>query len=233
VTRVFPRLCTGAALAAASVVLLTGCGAVPDLNPGVAVRVEDDTVSTQDLEDLATDYCSALSSSEQTGGAVPNHFVYGLSASSLGLRAAASQLMAEHDVTPDASYDKAVEQAKTQQLAGLDDAQRDAVIEVGAASIYVTAAETSVGRKVLSSEGQGGSPSDEAALAAGQQALVAWIGDHDVRVDPKYGVSIDTGKAVLADTSVSYAVSDVAKAGQAEQPDSALAAALPESQRCG
>lgn len=227
-TRVFPRLCTGAALAAASVVLLTGCGAVPDLNPGVAVRVEDDSVSTRDLEDLATDYCSALSSGDQAGGAVPNHFVYGLSASSLGLRSAASQLMAAHGVTPDASYDKAIEQAKTQQLAGLDEAQRDAVIEVGAASIYVSAAETSVGRKVL-----GGTPSDEDALAAGQKELVAWIDDHDVRVDPRYGVSIDTGKAVLADTSVSYAVSDVAKAGQAEQPDNTLAAALPESQRCG
>ena len=227
-TRVFPRLCTGAALAAASVVLLTGCGAVPDLNPGVAVRVDDDSVSTRDLEDLATDYCSALSSGDQAGGAVPNHFVYGLSASSLGLRSSASQLMAEHDVTLDASYDKTVEQAKTEQLADLDDAQRDAVIEVGAASIYVTAAETAVGRKVL-----GGTPSDEAALAAGESAFVAWIDEHDVRIDPKYGVSIETGKAVLADTSISYSVSDVAKAGQAEQPDNTLAAALPESQRCG
>jgi peptidyl-prolyl cis-trans isomerase SurA len=217
-----------ATLAAASVVLLTGCGAVPDLNPGIAVRVDDEKVSTRDLEELATDYCSALSSGEQAGGAVPNHFVYGLSASSLGLRSAASQLMAEHGVTPDASYDKTVEQAKTEQLASLDEAQRAAVIEVGAASIYVTAAETSVGRKVL-----GGTPSDEEAQAAGQKALVAWIDDHDVQVDPKYGVSIDTGTAVLSDTSVSYAVSDVAKAGQAEQPDNALAAALPESQRCG
>jgi peptidyl-prolyl cis-trans isomerase SurA len=225
---VFPRLCTGAALAAAAVVLLTGCGAVPDLNPGVAVRVDDDAVSTRDLEDLAVDYCSALAAGEQAGGAVPNHFVYGLSASSLGLRSAATQLMAEHDVTVDASYDKTVEQAKTEQLASLDEAQRDAVIEVGAASIYVSAAETSVGRKVL-----GGTPSDEDALAAGQKALVAWIDDHDVRVDPKYGVSIATGTAVLSDTSVSYSISDVAKAGQAEQPDNAAAAALPESQRCG
>jgi len=228
VTRVFPRLCTGAVLAAASAVLLTGCGAVPDLNPGVAVRVDADTVSTRDIEDLATDYCSALSSGDQAGGAVPNHFVYGLSASSLGLRSAASQLMAEHDVTLDASYDTAVEQAKTEQLAGLDEAQRDAVVEVGGASIYVSAAETSVGRKLL-----GGTPSDEDALAAGQKEFVAWIDDNDVRIDPKYGVSIDTGTAVLSDTSVSYAVSDVAKAGQAEQPDNTLAAALPESQRCG
>lgn len=224
-TRVFPRL---AGLAAASVVLLTGCGAVPDLNPGVAVRVDDDTVSTRDLKDLAVDYCSALAAGDQAGGAVPNHFVYGLSASSLGLRSAASQLMAEHGVTLDASYDKTVEQAKTEQLANLDEAQRDAVIEVGAASIYVTAAETSVGREVL-----GGAPSDEDAQAAGQKALVAWIDDHDVRVDPKYGVSIATGTAVLSDTSISYSISDVAKAGQAEQPDNAAAAALPESQRCG
>jgi peptidyl-prolyl cis-trans isomerase SurA len=219
---------TVAALSVACAVLLTGCGAVPDLNPGVAVRVDDEAVSTRDLEALASDYCSALSSGEQAGGAVPNHFVFGLAASSLGLRSVASQLMAEHDVAPDAAYDTSVEQAKKEQLASLDEAQRDAVIEVGAASIYVTAAETSVGRKVL-----GGTPSDEDAQAAGQKALVAWMDDHDVRVDPKYGVSIDTGTAVLADSSVSYAISDTAKAGQAEQPDNAAAAALPESQRCG
>lgn len=226
-TRVFPRLCTGAALAAASAVLLTGCGAVPDLNPGVAVRVDDDTVSTRDLKDLATDYCSALASGEQAG-AVPNHFVYGLAASSLGLRSAATQLMAEHDVTPDASYATTVEQAEAEQLAGLDEAQRNAVVEVGAASIYVGAAATAVGREVL-----GGTPSDEDAQAAGQEALVAWMDDHDVQIDPRYGVTIDTGAAVLTDTSVSYAISDTAKAGQAEEPDSTLAAALPESQRCG
>jgi peptidyl-prolyl cis-trans isomerase SurA len=217
-----------AALSVAAVVLLTGCGAVPDLNPGVAVRVDDDTVSTRELKDLATDYCSALASGEQAGGAVPNHFVNGLAASSLGLRSAATQLMAEYDVTPDASYATAVEQAEAEQLAGLDETQRTAVIEVGAASIYVTAAATAVGREVL-----GGTPSDEEAQAAGQEALVAWMDDHDVRVDPRYGVSIDTGAAVLADTAVSYAISDTAKAGQAQEPDAALAAALPESQRCG
>jgi peptidyl-prolyl cis-trans isomerase SurA len=136
--------------------------------------------------------------------------------------------MAEHDVTPDASYDKSVEQAETEQLAAMDEAERNAVIEIGAASIYVTAAEISVGREVL-----GGTPSDEEAQAAGQEALVAWMDDHDVQVDPKYGVSIDTGAAAISDTSISYAISDTAKAGQAEQPDTTAAALLPESQRCG
>lgn len=227
-TRVSPRLRSVAVAVTASAVLLTGCGAVPDLNPGVAVRVDDDTVSTRDLKDLAVDYCSALAAGQQAGGAVPNHFVYGLAASSIGLRSAASQLMAEHDVTADASYDAAIKEATTGQLDSLDEAQRDAVIEVGGASIYVSAAETSVGRELL-----GGTPSDKDAQAAGQQALVAWMGDHDVLVDPRYGVSIDTGAAVLTDTSVSYAISDTAKAGQAEQPDSAVAATLPASQRCG
>ena len=48
-----------AGLAVASAVLLTGCGAVPDLNPGVAVSVGDDTVSTRHVADLASDYCDA------------------------------------------------------------------------------------------------------------------------------------------------------------------------------
>jgi peptidyl-prolyl cis-trans isomerase SurA len=212
----------------AAVVLLTGCGAVPGLNPGVAFRVDDDSVSTQDLADLASDYCAALTSSEQAGGAVPNHYVYGLTASSLALRSSASQFMAEHDATLDDSYATTVAQAEQQQLAELDEAERDAVIEVGAASIYVAAAETAVGREVL-----GGTPSDEDAQAAGHEAFVGWIDDNDVRLDPKYGVSIETGTAVLADTSVSYSLSETATAGQADKPDNALAAALPASQRCG
>jgi peptidyl-prolyl cis-trans isomerase SurA len=208
--------------------VLTGCGSVPGLNPGVAVRVDDDSVSTGDLADLATDYCAALTSSEQAGGAVPNRYVYALAASSLGLRSSASQFMAEHDVTVDDSYATAVKQAEEQQLSALDESERNAVIEIGAASLYVTAAETAVGRETL-----GGKPSAEEAQAAGHKEFVGWIADNDVQLDPKYGVSIETGSAVLADTSVSYSLSQIATAGQAEQPDNALAAALPESQRCG
>jgi hypothetical protein len=224
VTRTRVRSLAGLALV--SMFLVSGCGSVPGFNPGVAVRIQDDTVSTDQVRATAAAYCDA-SVKTQPGQAVPNHYVAGLSASSYALRTAADQFMADHGVTVDASYDKAIDAAQS-QLASLSDAQRDAVVQVGAASIYVAAAETAVGRDVL-----GGSPSDDDAQAAGAKEFASWLDDHDVRIDPRYGVSIDKGTVAAADTSVSFALGDTATKADAAQPDATYAKALPASQRCG
>ena len=50
------RVSSLAGLAVAAAVLLTGCGSVPDLNPGVGVRVDDTTYSMGDVDDLAATY---------------------------------------------------------------------------------------------------------------------------------------------------------------------------------
>jgi len=215
-----------AGLAVASAVLLTGCGAVPDLNPGVALRVGDEAVSTRAVADLASDYCDAAAP-QLEGQALPRHYLNGRVASSLALRSAANQLMAAHGVTADQSYATAVAQAET-QLTDLTTAQRDAIVEVQGSELYVAAAETSVGRKTL-----GGTPSDEDAKAAGEKEFLAWLDDHDVRIDPRYGVAIEKGQSVLTDTSLSLGVSSTAKQADAETPDSTYAGGLPSTQRCG
>jgi hypothetical protein len=220
------RLRSLAGLAIVSTFLLTGCGSVPALNPGVAVRVEGDTVSRQQVQDTAAAYCTA-SVKSQPDQVVPNHYVNGLSASSYALRAAADGFMADHGVEIDKSYTAAIDGAQA-QLATLPDSQRDAVVQVGAASIYVDAAETSVGREVL-----GGSPSDADAKAAGQKEFTAWLDDHDVRIDPRYGVTIDGGTVAAANTSLSFALSETATKADATQPDATYAGTLPVSQRCG
>jgi hypothetical protein len=224
VTHTRVRTLTGLALV--SMFLVTGCGSVPAFNPGVAVRVEGDTVSRQQVQDTAEAYCTA-SVKTQPGQVVPNHYINGLAASSYALRAAADQFLADHDATIDDSYDQAIDGAQ-EQLAALPDAQRDAVVQVGAASIYVSAAETAVGRDAL-----GGSPSDEDAQAAGAKEFAAWLDDHDVRIDPRYGVDVDQGAVVSADTSLSFAVGSTAKKADAAQPDADYAGSLPDSQRCG
>ena len=211
---------------AVAAVLLTGCGAVPDLNPGVALRVGDDTVTTRAVADLASDYCDAAAA-QLEGQPLPRHYLNGRVAGSLALRSAADQLMGERGVTVDKSYDEAVKQAET-QLGDLTPAQRDAIVEVQGSEIYVTAAETSLGRESL-----GGSPSDEDAQAAGEKELLAWIDDHDVRIDPRYGVAIEKGQSVLKDSSLSQAVTNTAKQADATTPDSTYAALLPPTQRCG
>ncbi|WP_345522445.1 hypothetical protein [Nocardioides conyzicola] len=221
-----PRLCTGAVLAAASAVLLTGCGAVPDLNPGVAVSVGDDTVTTRHVADLAADYCKAAAPQLQ-GQALSRHYLNGRVAGSLAVRSAADQMLADHDVEVDASYAAAVKQAEA-QLKDMTGAQRDAIVEVQGSSVYVAAAEIAVGKAVL-----GSSASDDEVKAAGQKEFLAWLDDHDVRIDPRYGVAIEKGEAVLKDTSLSHAVSGTAKQADATTPDSTYAATLPPTQRCG
>lgn len=214
-----------AGLAAVSTVLLTGCGAVPDVSPGVAARVGDESVSVERVSDVSDDYCAAIQQLEPQ--VIPNTYLNQTVAGSLALRSAADQLLAANDVELDGSYDAAVEQAK-QQFADLSGARLDAFIEVAGAQTYAAATAIAVGRAEL-----GGSPTDEEALAAGQQELTSWIDDHDVEIDPRYGVNIDDGQVALEDSSLSFGLSDTAKQAGAEQPDTTYAAGLPSTQRCG
>ena len=92
----------------------------------------------------------------------------------------------------------------------------------------MAAVETAVGRETL-----GDSPSDKDAAAAGQKEFLAWLDDHDVRIDPRYGVAIEQGQPVVLDTGLSYSTSKTAKAADAQTPDTTYAGALPSTQRCG
>src|SRR6478609_92632 len=94
------RVSSLAGLAVAGAVLLTGCGSVPDLNPGVAVVVGDDSVTTRDVADLSSDYCAAAEPQLQ-GQPLPRHYLNGRVAGSIALRSAADQLMTARGVTID------------------------------------------------------------------------------------------------------------------------------------
>jgi hypothetical protein len=215
-----------AGLAVAATVLLTGCNDVPALNPGVAARVGDDTISMSTVDDVSTSYCEYAEPQLGDGQVLAQHYLRGQVAGSLALRAAADQFAAEHGVTADPSYDDAVQQAE-QGLQDLTEAQRQAVIDVQGADAYVRAVERSVGSALGTSGGE------RAQVAAGQKEFLAWLSDNDVRIDPRFGVSIDSGATGVADTSLSHPVSDTATKANAEQPDTDYAGALPETQRCG
>lgn len=216
----------GAGIALAAAVLLTGCDDVPAFNPGVAAQVGDDTISMSTVDDLTATYCEAAETQLQEDQALPQHYLRGQVAGSLALRAAADQFAAEKGVTADPSYDAAVEQAE-QSLSGLDAAQRQAIIDVQGAAAYVQAVETAVGAELGTTGGR------KAKLAAGQKAFQEWLADQDVRIDPRFGVSISDGTSQRIDTSLSYAVSDTPTKADADQPDTEYAGALPDNQRCG
>ena len=221
-TRVRPLV----GLAAVPLVLLTGCGTNQELAPGLAARVGDQTVSTHRVADLATTFCSAVSD-QLSGQALANHYVNSRVAGSLVLRSAAEQFLADNHAQPDSSYAAAVKQAEA-QLGSMSTAERDAIVEVQGAETYVAAATTAVGRQEL-----GGSASADQAAAAGEKKFEAWLDDHHVVVDPRYGLAIKKGQAVLEDTGLSYALSQTATKADATQPDATYAAGLPSTQRCG
>ncbi len=215
-----------AALALGATVLLTGCNDVPEFDPGVAAQVGDDTISMQTVNDTTAAYCQAAEKQLQQEQALPQHYLRDQVAGSLALRAAADQFAAEHGVTADPSYDQAVQQAE-QSLSDLSESQRQAIIDVQGAATYVAAVEKAVGQSL------GGGGGDKATTAAGQQAFQDWLADQDIRIDPRFGVSIDGGTSTPSDTSLSFALSDTSTKANADQPDTEYAGALPDNQRCG
>lgn len=219
------RLSSLAGLAVAGTVLLTGCGSVPDFNPGIGVRVDDTTYSLGEVDDLSTSYCEAVETQLQEGELVASSIISGQVVGSLALRAAAEQFADEMGVEPDASY-RQTEQQLESAIGDLTPAQQDAVRQVNLARPYVEAVEISVGKA-------GGAADDQAALSAGQDAFVGWLDEQDVRIDPRFSVSIDDGAVAPVNTSVSYSVSKTALSGAASEPDPTYAKGLPQTQRCG
>lgn len=224
---------------AVAAVLLTGCSAAPAFEPGVAAQVDHDRITVKQVDQVAERYCQAAETQLSKGQVIAQHFLRGQTAAALALRAAAGQFADEQGVSPDPSYAHAVQSAE-QSLSSLSADQREALIDVQGAGAYVSAVELAAGRRIVakqgSSSGSGsgsGAAADRAAQAAGETAFKKWLADHDVHLDPQFGVSISDGSTKPTDTSLSYPVSSAAKSGAANSADPTYAATLPETQRCG
>lgn len=212
---------------------LSGCGvAGTSFHPGVAAQVGNDTISVREVDSLARNYCTAIEKqlvdSQQV---LPRSYLRGGITGQLALVEAARQLAREEGVQPGADYTRRVSDLRD-AVAALPEDQADAVVEIDSSATYLSSVLGAVGKKVLAERGEKDA-SPTAAGEAGQKALAAWIDDHDVQIDPEYGVAIEDGKAVPADGSVSYPVGDAARRGGAESPDQEYAASLPDSHRCG
>jgi hypothetical protein len=212
---------------------LSGCGvAGTGFHPGVAAQVGDEQVSVSRVDEVASNYCSAIS--EQLRGdnqVLPLRYLRGGVAGQLALVAAAEQLADEYDVEPGAQYDQKVAELKG-AVATLPEEQQDAVIEVESSASYLSGVQQAVGTEVLRRQGTA-QPTTAEAGQAGQRALNDWLDEHDVDIDPQFGVKLEDGQAVPVDTSLSHAVGSTAKKGDADTPDPAYAGSLPSSHRCG
>jgi len=211
--------------------LLGGCGVTgTGFAPGVAAEVGDVSIPTDRVDEVAASYCDAITP-QLEGQVLPKRYLTSGVAGQLALAAAAEQLAADHGVEPGQRYSRQVAQLR-KAVAGLPEDQQEAVVEVESAGSLVSDLVLGVGRSVAEDEGTT-DPTDEQVAQLGNEALAAWIDDHDVDINPRYGVELRDGQPVDADTATSVAVGDVATAAMAESPDQEYAAALPESQRCG
>ncbi len=221
-----PKLLVAAA--ALGVVGLTGCSGA---QPGLAARVGDRSISTTEVSSLTVNYCKAIA--RQLGGEnqqVPmGQLATGILQSQV-MKAAAEQLAAEWDVEPGKAYVQ--KRANLEQgVKDLDAEVGDAVVEVQSAFDYVNDILNQAAGKALEEDGVEVTQEDQTARA--RDLFATWIAANEPEINPKYGVEIADVEPVVADTSTSFAVSELAKAAAADEPDAAYVAGLPESQRCG
>lgn len=213
-------------LVLAATLLLGGCAG---LRPGTAVQVGEEQITTAEIDSVATDFCAALEGPlDQQAQSIPHGYFRGGIAGILALREVASQMAAKHGVEPDSEEYRQQLADLRNQVAELPEAQQEAVLTVESSPIYVRAVQIAVGEKLLGGDAEAGEHE-----AAGAEEMQRWIDENGVEFDPSLNTTIEDGQVATADGALSFAVSEGAKAGQEEQPNSALAAELPDSQRCG
>lgn len=205
---------------------LTGCAA---LNPGVAAQVGDETISIDEVDRIATDFCEAVEPQlEGQAESVQHSYFRGGIAGTLAMRSLAEQVAAEHGVTTDGEDYTAQLKEIRRGVSVLPENLRESVIEVDSAPLYVDEVQAEVGRSLLDGEGE-----REDFVRAGQEEFAAWAEENGVEFDPSLNTALRDGTVVTEDRAVSFAVSDVARGGLEQQPNSVLARQTPDSHRCG
>jgi peptidyl-prolyl cis-trans isomerase SurA len=205
--RVVPVLAT-------SLVVLTGCGvAGAQFHPGVAAQVGDETITTRHVDQVTADACTGLEkfykAQGRGGTSTPMGTLAGQVTAAMVQQLVAEQLAHDYDIRTTAAYKDNLNQAE-QQLSTLSDAQKDAVLEVVGAQAYADDVLVQIGEIELKKQGTEDSTADD-QKAAGEKVLAAWVADHDVQLNPKYGITL--GSDEQADTGLSYAVSKTDQAG--------------------
>lgn len=216
------------AVATAAGLFLSGCGSA---SPGVAAHVGDEEISVNRVDELAGEYCQAIED-QLTGNSqvVPQRYFRAGIAGTLALRSVAEQLAEDFDVEPGPVYDKKVAELE-QNVAVLEDEVQEAVVVVDSAPTYVEAVQRAVGEVLLADEGA--EQGYDAQVARGRTEFERWVSDNGVEFDPALGIALVKGQIESADTELSVAVGEAAKAGAAPQPDGAYARSLPDAHRCG
>ncbi|HSE10802.1 MAG TPA: SurA N-terminal domain-containing protein [Nocardioidaceae bacterium] len=215
-----------AALAAGAMTVLAGCG----LHPGAAAVVGSETISHDEVDDVARAVCSANLASAQ---------VSGQPASQLPTREArqiALDILVETELSRQFGQQEGVEaspqsvsQAVAQSESGIS------MLPAERREDFRTAlrdyAEGQIILIEIGEEELGGEVSDEEAVAEGTRLRSEYVDTLDVEIDPRYGTFEDgVYKPGAADLSVP--ASARARAGERAEAGEAFVSGLPASQLC-
>lgn len=215
-----------AALAVASTTMLAGCG----MTPGAAATVGSQTISHDEVDEVAQAVCSAnMVTSQASGQPAPSLPSRGARevAMSILLETELSQQFGEAEgVTPDPQQVAQAVAQNEQGLAMLPEDQRDIFSE--------TLREYAEGQLMLIEVGKselGPQTGDDEALAEGSKLRAAYAKGIDVEVDPRFGSFAD-GRFQPGGASLSVPASDRAVQGAEQQPGEEFVGGLPASQLC-
>lgn len=187
----------------AVLVPLTACGAGAP-RPGLAVEVGGETVSTDRVDELSRELCTALQEVPDSGlTSASMRAIREQVVASLAIRTAAEQFAEDEGVKPGESYATAVADARA-QLAELPRESQDVLLTVNPDLVdaYIGSLTSTVG----------------------PDRFGAWLDEHPFRINPTYGLSF-SGQGFERLEQLSVAVSDAAK-------ETRPAADLPAAQRC-
>jgi hypothetical protein len=208
--------------------LLGGCASA---RPGVAAEVGSTRLTLADVDEATADICTAfLPQIKEQGATYPLKVLSNFVTGSLTRQAIARQVAEENDLLLPATYDEQMAEAE-KAAEEIPSEVRETYLELAKAGPYADTIMLVAGRQALIDEGVPSSTQEEQA-ARGKEVFAAWVSEHTVEIDPRFGLEVVDGDVVPTDTSVAVPVSPAALAGAAEQMDQAVAAALPESQRC-
>jgi peptidyl-prolyl cis-trans isomerase SurA len=215
------------------VVLLTGCGvAGTQFHPGLAALVGDQTFTTRHVDQVTDEACKGLEKlskgSTQPNPPTPLSTLSKQVTNALVEKLVAQQLADDYDVTTTPDY-KSNLASTEQQLSSLSGGQKDAVQEVVEAQAYMQDVLVQIGEIELKKQGQTGSAAQD-QYNEGLKVMDAWVADHDVDINPKYGLEL--GSDAPVDTALSVAVGQHAKDGQSTKPSTAYTDALPGDLVC-
>jgi hypothetical protein len=215
------------AVLGAAVALLTGCAGA---TPGVAAVVGDDTITVDQVNELAGSVC-ALEKAVPEGTVNKQPPTSGLRArdgalQSMVVRSIADQMAEDHGVTLNQEdYQRQVDQVRLRYDVVDDDDLVDAALPAYTAIPYFINIVSQIGERA-------GNVTGDQALAAGIQQAQKWQADNGIETNPMFG-SFNLGDQEIESErdDLAFPVSKTAK--DSSEASSDYIASLPESQRCG